>query len=61
MLGSVLDSGMCFWILGSALDSGKRFSFWEVCSSFLLTSGFRSLFFRRLASPQNLSLLNRVS
>ena len=33
-----LDSGMCFWILGSALDSGKRFSFWEVCCSFLLTS-----------------------
>ena len=25
-----LDSGMCFWILRSALDSGERFSFWEV-------------------------------
>ena len=36
---TLLYSGMCFWILGSALDSGKRFSFWEVCSSFLLTSG----------------------
>ena len=25
ILGSVLDSGKCFWILGSVLDSGKCF------------------------------------
>ena len=25
ILGSVLDSGTCFWILGSVLDSGKCF------------------------------------
>ena len=27
ILGSVLDSGKCFWILGSVLDSGKCFVF----------------------------------
>ena len=25
ILGSVLDSGKCFWILGRVLDSGKCF------------------------------------
>ena len=33
-----LYSGKCFGFWDVFLDSGKRLSFWEVCSSFLLTS-----------------------
>ena len=32
-----LYSGKCFGFWDVFLDSGKRLSFWEVCSSFLLT------------------------
>ena len=55
ILESVLDSGMCFWILGSVWVSGK------CAPAFCWLLTLRSLFSRRLASPQNLSLLNRVS
>ena len=30
LVGSVLDSGTCFWILGRVLDSRKCFGFWDV-------------------------------
>ena len=72
IVGSVLDSGMCFWILGSVIwILGCAFGFCEVlwilgsvsvsgkCApAFCWLPALRSLFSWRLASPQNLSLLN---
>ena len=54
-LGSVLDSGTCFWILGRVLDSGRCFGFWEVFCPYEppyeIAQLFQKLSFFLLTSP----------